>query len=169
MSSLLRNAVAVLAAGLMSAAASAQDVYYGQLDLYSLEVPWGWTVLPEGSLQSDVAIASPGGVGRGSIQVALADPGPSLDDAAAYALEGSLITQQRPVEVDGFPCLYVASTGPRGEGSNTVFCRFTVPFEDGPSEVGIMITQNMHPDEIASQDPVFWQVVGSVRFHEMLY
>ncbi len=169
MGSLLRNAIAVLAAGLMSAAALAQDVYYGQLDLYSLEVPWGWTVLPEGSLQSDVAIASPGGVGRGSIQVVLADPGPSLEDDAAYALGGSLITQQQPVEVDGFPCLYIASTGPRGEGSNTVFCTFTVPFEDGPSEVGIMISQNMHPDEIASQEPVFWQVVDSVRFHELLY
>ena len=46
---------------------------------------------------------------------------------------------------------------------------FTVPFEEGPSEVGFMISQSMHPDEIASQEPVFWQVVDSVRFHEMLY
>ena len=153
----------------MSAAALAQDVYYGQLNLYSLEVPWGWTVLPEGSLQSDIAIASPGGFGRAWIQVILANPMPTLEDAAAYALEGSQITQQRPVEVDGFPCLHAAAVDPGGVPQNAVFCRFTVPFEEGPSEVGFMISQSMHPDEIASQEPVFWQVVDSIRFNDLVY
>ena len=39
MGSLLRNAVVAVAAGLVPAAALAQNVYYGLFDLYSLEVP----------------------------------------------------------------------------------------------------------------------------------
>ena len=57
----------------------------------------------------------------------------------------------------------------KGRAFKLGFLYFTIPFEDGPSEVGFMITQTMHPDETASQEPVFWQVVDSVRFHELLY
>ena len=126
-------------------------------------------MLPEGSLKADVAITSPGGTGRALIQVTLADPMPTLEEDAASTFDGDQITRQRPVEVDGFPCLHVAVVAPSGAPQNAVFCRFTVPFEEGPSEVGFMIMLTMHLDATVSQEPVFWQVVDSVRFNDIVY
>ena len=141
----------------------ARNVFYGQLDLYSLEVPLGWTVEDAGDV-ADANIASPGGKERGSMFVGVHEAKGTLDDEANEVVTNPL--SQQPITVDGFSCLHVTYYS-RGPG-NTVFCQFTVPFEDGPTRVTFWIGNVAHPDEQTSQETAFWQTVHSIKWSEGL-
>jgi hypothetical protein len=144
----------------------AQDTYQSRSNIYRFSIPYGWSVVSGSDVDevSDVAIAPPGGIGRGSIYVTLSNPRGTLDDDAAYVLGSEAITTKEMVTVDRFSCLHVVAISGRGNPTNVIFCQFTVPFSDGPSRASFMLGQSLHPDAQTQQDAIFWEVARSLQF-----
>jgi hypothetical protein len=145
---------------LISTNSAAENVFYGQSDIYSLVVPPGWTVA-DGRGHSDARIDSPGGESRGGMFVGIASPKANLDDEASNVDNP---TSKQTITVDGFSCLHVThySAGP----GNSIFCQFTAPFQDGPVRLTFFLGQLAHPDEQTAQEAAFWETVRSVQFRE---
>lgn len=150
----------VLACLWISTPTWAENLFYGQMDMYSLEVPLGWTVL-DGKGFSDARIVSRGGEGRGTMFVGVLESKGTLEDDTRDQTD---VTGRGTVAVNGLSCLHLVTYG-RGPG-NMVFCQFTTTFADGSVRITFFIGHVSHPDEKAAQEAAFWQTVHSVKWRE---
>ncbi len=156
--------VVMILAVLSATPASAQGVRYsGQLSIYGVDIPPGWTQV-DGGASVDAAFAPPGGIAYGSIWVGLTYSKGSLDAEADDLAENSSVGQRRRLSVDGMPCIFFASTGPRGERDNQLLCQFNVPFSEGTKQVTFFMGSSSRPQEYAAQTDIFWQTVNTLAW-----
>jgi|GEM_PF-2802036 hypothetical protein len=162
---------AVLLAGILAAcpcqdpaaAQSAGAIYTGQLDIYSLAIPSGWTEV-DGGGNVDAAFAPPGGTAYGSIFVGVMYAKRSLEEEADNMAGNEATQGRRHLSVGGMPCIYFAATGSRGERNNNLACQFMAPLGGGAELVTFFMGSASRPQDFAWQSDVFWQVVDSISW-----
>ncbi|MEX0645697.1 MAG: hypothetical protein WD076_10320, partial [Parvularculaceae bacterium] len=130
----MRNRLFLAAAAAFLAApsgpASAETRFYGQMDLYSLAAPDGWTPYTDRGY-ADVAYDAPGGKSQGGIFAGLKDAARGLSDEVSAFIGADPVEDRRAVTIDGVPC-ETATTVKDGYVRNAmVLCHSIVPFADG--------------------------------------
>ena len=148
--------------GLASAQSSGR-IYTGQADIYTVEIPWGWSEI-DGGDNVDAAFAPPAGKAYGSIFVGVMYAKRSLDEEIDYVVGNDPEQGRRRLSIDGMPCVYAASTGSRGERDNHLACQFTAPFSDGARKVTFFMGSASRPQEYADQTDIFWRMANSLRW-----
>jgi len=145
------------------AAQSTGGAYTGQMGIYTIDIPWGWSEV-DGGGSADAAFAPPGGKAYGSIFVGVEYTRRSLEAETEYVAGANSIEGRRRLSIGGMPCITFASTGSRGERDNDLACQVVVPFQDGTRRITFFMGSASRPWEYAEQTNLFWQMVNSLTW-----
>ena len=145
--------------------AAAQTIYTGQLSIYSVAIPRGWSEA-DGGDNVDAAFVPPAGKAYGSIFVGVMYARRSLEEEIDYVVGSDPERGRRHLSIQGMPCMYAASTGSRGERNNHLACQFTVPFSDGARKVTFFMGSASRPQEYAAQTGIFWDMADTLNWRD---
>lgn len=151
-----------LAISLCATQSGAQEGrFVGQLGIYSVSPPSGWSEQPKPSY-ADVVFAPPGGMAEGAISVGLQDPKDSLEAEADMGTMGGRYWGRERITIDGAPCI-IQHTAQEYE-HNFLACHITVPFREGPMPLTLYVDGASPPGRYESQTDIFNEFVRSIRW-----
>lgn len=143
--------------------AHAQARFTGQMDIYSFEVPAGWTQLEKRDY-ADVVYAAPGGESQGSFFAGLKFVEHPLSDAMNDAIGYATVRDRRSITIDGLPCETATFTGDNRSASRMLLCHFHVPFSDGDAQVEFFMGGASRAGMEDAHSSVFYQVANSIKW-----
>jgi hypothetical protein len=143
--------------------ATAESRFYGQMDIYSLTAPDGWTPYTDRGY-ADVVYDAPGGQSQGGVFAGLKNAERSLGEEITLFIGYDSLQDRRAVTIDGIPC-ETASVLKDGYIRNTMLmCHFVVPFADGDATIEFFLGSASPAAQADWQAEIFWRVANSIAW-----
>lgn len=154
--------MAIVAALALFAAPAMAEPFYGQMNIYSVEPPAGWTA--RSSSSSDMNFDAPGGMQNGGLFVGLKDANQSVDAEMASFIGSSTVLDNRTVYVDGHSCRTARVQSSSQVINTMLMCHIVIPFSDGPANLEFFLGMASPTADADWHTPIFWQVAESLRW-----